>query len=289
MSDIVHFLNEHSIPLVGYRNPKTNLLYANKFPLVVVYYDVDFSFEFRKRNCFIENCNRIILNLMDFFKFSETQLIREQVLKVASLFKKEDITFVIAKEQDSEHDLKLLKLEDSGEDVNVGFFMSASERYAMEPTDSFDSETLTEFVQNVRSGQVPRVIKSSFAPDKNPIDNVWTVVGDTFDKLVTQSKKDILLEFYAPWCGHCKSLEPVYLELGKLFATESDHLSIMKLDATSNDYPSQFKVDGFPTIYYITSDDQLNPVPYSGDRTLDDLSKFVRDNLDKKSNLKVEF
>ena len=41
------------------------------------------------------------------------------------------------------------------------------------------------------------------------------VVGETFDEIVNDPKKDVLIEFYAPWCGHCKSLEPVYKELGE--------------------------------------------------------------------------
>ncbi len=41
------------------------------------------------------------------------------------------------------------------------------------------------------------------------------VVADTFDEIVNDPEKDVLVEFYAPWCGHCKNLEPVYKELGE--------------------------------------------------------------------------
>lgn len=41
------------------------------------------------------------------------------------------------------------------------------------------------------------------------------VVADTFDKIVNNPDKDVLVEFYAPWCGHCKNLEPSYTELGE--------------------------------------------------------------------------
>ena len=41
------------------------------------------------------------------------------------------------------------------------------------------------------------------------------VVGETFDEIVNDESKDVLIEFYAPWCGHCKNLEPIYKELGE--------------------------------------------------------------------------
>lgn len=41
------------------------------------------------------------------------------------------------------------------------------------------------------------------------------VVGKNFEEIVNDPEKDVLIEFYAPWCGHCKSLEPKYNELGE--------------------------------------------------------------------------
>lgn len=41
------------------------------------------------------------------------------------------------------------------------------------------------------------------------------VVADNFEEIVNNPSKDVLVEFYAPWCGHCKSLEPKYTELGE--------------------------------------------------------------------------
>ena len=41
------------------------------------------------------------------------------------------------------------------------------------------------------------------------------VVAENFDEIVNDPSKDVLVEFYAPWCGHCKSLAPKFDELGE--------------------------------------------------------------------------
>lgn len=72
-----------------------------------------------------------------------------------------------------------------------------------------------------------------------PADNsapVKVVVGKSFDDIVLDETKDVLVEFYAPWCGHCKALEPKYDELAQKLAY-NNNLVIAKLDATANEVP----------------------------------------------------
>ena len=47
-----------------------------------------------------------------------------------------------------------------------------------------------------------------------------TVVGKNFDEIVNDEGKDVLIEFYAPWCGHCKNLAPVYEEVAEKVRTK---------------------------------------------------------------------
>jgi protein disulfide-isomerase A6 len=51
---------------------------------------------------------------------------------------------------------------------------------------------------------------------------VVTLKDSTFDTVVMDGSKDVLVEFYAPWCGHCKNLAPIWESLAKTFANEND-------------------------------------------------------------------
>ena len=64
----------------------------------------------------------------------------------------------------------------------------------------------------VQAGKLEKVIKSEDAPADNS-GPVKVVTANTFDDIVF-SGKDVLIEFYAPWCGHCKSLAPTYEKVG---------------------------------------------------------------------------
>lgn len=65
---------------------------------------------------------------------------------------------------------------------------------------------------------------------KHAPSHVVALTTETFDSVVLGSKA-ALVEFYAPWCGHCKSLAPKYEQLAKAFAGESE-VVIAKVDAT---------------------------------------------------------
>ena len=103
------------------------------------------------------------------------------------------------------------------------------------------------------------------------------VVGKNFDDIVLDPSKDVLLEMYAPWCGHCKALEPTYKKLAKHFKDSKD-LVIAKMDATANDSPPPFTAEGFPTIYFAPANNKKNPKKYEGQRELKDLISYLEEN-----------
>ncbi|KAG9142645.1 hypothetical protein Leryth_023072 [Lithospermum erythrorhizon] len=107
---------------------------------------------------------------------------------------------------------------------------------------------------------------------------VKVVVADNLEDMVFNSGKNVLLEFYAPWCGHCKKLAPILDEVAVAFQGDVD-VVIAKIDATTNDYPhGPFDVKGYPTLFFKSASGKISQ--YEGDRTKEDMVNFIQKNKD---------
>jgi len=120
----------------------------------------------------------------------------------------------------------------------------------------------------------------SFAQDDTveeteKVSDVIVLDNDSFEHLTQASTGattgDWFVEFYAPWCGHCKRLTPVWEEI----ATElKGTVNVAKVDGTQNrKLLKRFGVSGFPTLKFFHHGKMYS---YKGARTAEALTEFVK-------------
>lgn len=225
-----------------------------KAPFVVVYYDVDY----------VKNPKG-------------TNYWRNRVLKVA---KNQDATrFAVANAESFAGELEEFGLtQPKGKDATpvVAARGKDGKKYVMK--EKFTVDSFQSFVENFVEGKLEAHVKSEDLPEDNS-GPVYTAVGKNFEDLVTNTEKDVLVEFYAPWCGHCKKLAPVWEEIGQTLKDEKN-IAIVKMDATANDVPPAFVVHGFPTIYFYPADSKT-PKKYEGGRDATDFVKYIAKHASK--------
>ncbi|RPA76594.1 hypothetical protein BJ508DRAFT_417513 [Ascobolus immersus RN42] len=106
--------------------------------------------------------------------------------------------------------------------------------------------------------------------------HVVDLTPGNFDAVVGGGKP-ALVEFYAPWCGHCKKLEPIYEKLAESYAPFSDKVVIAKVNADEHRSLGQrFNIQGFPTLKWFDGTTS-SPSDVKVSRNLDDLSAFVKE------------
>jgi len=141
-----------------------------------------------------------------------------------------------------------------------------------EDSSPFTIETGANFIESALKDEYKTFKKSEPIPQSNDAP-VKIVVGKNFDDIVLNTEKDVFVEFYAPWCGHCKSLAPVWDQLGEAFE-DVQTVTIAKMDATANAAPETLEIRGFPTLIFFPADNK-NGLPYNGERDLESLKEFV--------------
>eukprot|EP00658_Telonema_sp_P-2_P058966 TRINITY_DN475_c0_g1_i13.p1 TRINITY_DN475_c0_g1~~TRINITY_DN475_c0_g1_i13.p1 ORF type:complete len:360 (+),score=56.16 TRINITY_DN475_c0_g1_i13:654-1733(+) len=141
-------------------------------------------------------------------------------------------------------------------------------------------EAIQQFLENYSKGKVPQILRSEAVPPPQAQGEVRKIVQESFASEVEENELDVLVEFYAPWCEHCKELKPKYEQLASNLKDVST-LVIGKVDAEQNELP-QVKIEGFPTIKLWPAGQKENPVNFEGERTLDGLSSFLKEHVTHK-------
>jgi protein disulfide-isomerase A6 len=142
---------------------------------------------------------------------------------------------------------------------------------------SRDAKSFVTFLNEKTGG-------SLFVP--RDVTAVKVLDSSNFDAVVMDEKKDVLVEFYAPWCGHCKSLAPVYEKVAASYANDPS-VVIANMDANDEAnkvFGTKYGVSGFPTIKWFPKGNKQGE-EYTGARGGDDFVSWINEKTGLKRTL----
>lgn len=199
----------------------------------------------------------------------------ESALREAATVYKGKVLFVVidTQNQDNMRILEFFGITES--DLPTYRVISLAEnmvKYKPDEGAKIDAENIKQFVGDFLAKKLKPHLKSEKLPEDWDKEPVKVLVSSNFEEVAMNKDKDVFVEFYAPWCGHCKQLAPIWDQLGEHFK-DNEKIVIAKMDSTANELES-VQVNSFPTLKLFKSGTN-EVVDYKGDRTFEALSKFL--------------
>jgi thiol-disulfide isomerase/thioredoxin len=139
---------------------------------------------------------------------------------------------------------------------------------------------LIEFGQKWGRGEVPSYMRSLPRPEPLPSGRYEELVADTWTEFIEEKPdKDIFVNCFAPWCGHCRNFRPLFQELQRK-TRHVKTLDVFFFDATQNDLPEEIRVNSYPTLYFFPAlrdgeTKRAPPMKYSEERSIERMLDYL--------------
>ncbi|PSS30226.1 Protein disulfide-isomerase [Actinidia chinensis var. chinensis] len=222
---------------------------------------------------FFNSLNAKVILLVN-FSGENPDAFKEKFKDVATAYQGKGVSFLLGDLEATKNVLQYYGLKD--DQIPLIYIQQSDDQKYLKT--NLEADHIATWFKEYMEGKLKPYIKSETIPEVNN-EPVKVVVADSLRDMVLNSRTNVLLEFYAPWCGHCKKLAPTLDEVAVSFENDPD-VVIAKLDATANDFPNDtFDVRGFPTMYFKSASGNI--VQYEGDRSKEDIIDFIQKNRDK--------
>lgn len=129
----------------------------------------------------------------------------------------------------------------------------------------------------MEAGEVGKLLKSAPIPENNDTP-VKTFVGKNYKSTIFESDNEFLVKFYAPWCGHCKTIAPEYVAAAEALAGNSK-IVLAEVDGTLNEVEG-VDISGFPTIFWYGKDKSVGPIQYNGGRDKAGIITWIKEHTE---------
>ncbi|KAI5956266.1 hypothetical protein KGF54_000741 [Candida jiufengensis] len=157
--------------------------------------------------------------------------------------------------------------------------------------DAIKSRSVKSNNSGIKSGKIARAQQDEYATDPN----IFELTSKNFDTIIHGTNHTSIVKFYAPWCGYCQQLKPVWTKLGKVLGSSTSkinyNIASVNCDKSYNkQLCSSYQISGFPTIMVFrppkydpskppTTKKRHASEVYTGERSIKSITNFLNSRL----------